>query len=293
MTLLNRILNPNVSLKSRVRQSTNGLITALFCEQLSLTHVVEFPKSGGSWIRNMIRTYLALDMFSGDRLLRKNDVVLTHSLYRPTYKRVVIVVRDPRDIYVSFYYYETVYENKAENLAIERYFRRDSSRTLQEDFAAYLAVKLKIRSHPWFYYRDFLNAWVDRSDVCVVRYEDCLQNPQSELTRILEFVDQPIDLDRVKRTIEETSFANVTKSRYGEQRDPGQADNRRFHRKGIAGDWKNHFNESSCCLLEEFEGHSLRRLGYEPDDKWVKRFRFEVSGRSDARFPDVLQRDTG
>ena len=45
-----------------------------------------------------------------------------------------------------------------------------------------------------------------------------------------------------------------------------------FERKGIAGDWRNHFDPRSCELLERHEGESLRRLGYEADASWIERF---------------------
>lgn len=41
-----------------------------------------------------------------------------------------------------------------------------------------------------------------------------------------------------------------------------------FERKGIAGDWKNHFNKESKKLFKEFSSKELIKLNYEKNDNW-------------------------
>ena len=85
-----------------------------------------------------------------------------------------------------------------------------------------------------------------------------------------------IGLDRVSHTVSETNFKAITQKKYGMARNSGEQDNSKFHRKGTAGDWRNHFNEASCQLLEKMEGSSLRMLGYEKDSAWVDNFASEM-----------------
>ena len=267
---LERIFNPAIPLRVRAIQVTNVAIEWALAGPFDLVHVVEFPKCGGSWIRNMIRTYRGRRLFTGGSLIRPHDVVMAHRLYRRRYAKPIIVVRDPRDVYVSFYYYETAYEGRDRNASVFRHFTHDPDRPVQEDFSDYLQAKLQRPSHPWFYFREFLDAWLDREPSCLVRYEDCLEDPSAELTRMLRFIGEPIDEEQVHRVVEQTSFSAITKERYTQSRAAGQADNTKFHRKGTAGDWKAHFTRDSRSLFEEIEGGSLRRLGYESDSRWLE-----------------------
>ncbi|MEO1576527.1 MAG: sulfotransferase domain-containing protein, partial [Pseudomonadota bacterium] len=123
--------------------------------------------------------------------------------------------------------------------------------------------------HPWFDYSQFLDDWLGRPGTCLVRFEDCLADAATELTRMLRYLDEPIDLDKINEVVEATSFKAITREKYAENRDAGQTDNSKFHRKGVAGDWKNHFNAEARALFEQIEGSSLRRLGYESDGSWV------------------------
>jgi len=267
-----RVFNRRVKLAQRALHLSNVGIEAALSGPLRLAHVVEFPKCGGSWVRNMLRTYRNTDLFTHERLLRRGDVVMVHRLYRRRFPRPIVVVRDPRDLYVSFYYYETAFERRDPSTVLFTHFRHDPQRPVQEDFHEYLRVKLLRLTHPWFFYSQFLDAWLNRPQVCVVRYEDCLAEPQTQLIRMLRFLGEDIDLERVERTVQQTSFSAITQARYGQSRAPGEEDKTKFHRKGIAGDWKNHFNAASCRLLEQLEGTSLRRLGYEVDAGWVEKF---------------------
>jgi hypothetical protein len=46
-------------------------------------------------------------------------------------------------------------------------------------------------------------------------------------------------------------------------RQPGEADPQSFLRKGIAGDWKNHFDEECNRLYCAVAGEALEKAGYE------------------------------
>ena len=265
-----KIFNPDVSARKRACQITNSFLEVFFSKPLGLIQIVEFPKCGGSWIRNMIRTYINVEMYTGDRLLHKNDVVMTHRLFSRRIRRPIVVIRDPRDMYVSFYYFQTAYQNRNTHSPLFKFFRHDPERPVQEDFFDYLQAKLLHPSHPWFFYSQFLDSWLNRPDTCVVKYEDCLKDSGMQLIRMLKFHKIPVDLNKISQTIEETSFKAITKKKYGKSRKTGQTDNTKFHRKGVAGDWKNVFNEEACRLLDKFEGPSLRRLGYEKDSSWVE-----------------------
>lgn len=261
----------NRPLRARLRQGTNVALSVAFGRQLGLVHVIEYPKCGGSWVRNMLADYTSTERFLDDRLVRRGDVVQVHRLPKTWYRRPVVVSRDPRDMYVSFYHHETRYGSRERNLAITRHFQPDPSRPLREDFAAYLEAKLRYVTHPPFSLAEFVRAWRGRPAAVWVRYEDCLANGEAALTRVVQALGLPLDAGRVRHAVEINRFENATRAR-GKERKPGDADPSAFERKGVAGDWRNHFDRRSCELLERYEGESLRALGYERDACWIDRF---------------------
>ncbi len=261
----------NVPLRVRALQVANGAASFALSRPLGLIHVVEHPKCGGSWVRNMLHTYNGTELFLDQRLLRLREVIQVHRLHRAWYWRPVVVVRDPRDMFVSFYYHETHYRRRERNLAIERYFRHDPKRLRRDDFVAYLEAKLANRTHPPFAYGEFVRSWKDQPRTIRVRYEDFLADPGRELTRVVRHLGLEPDPQRIREAVELNRFENATRAR-GQTRRPGEADLGEFERKGIAGDWKNHFDRRSCELIERFEGWTLRELGYEGDAGWIERF---------------------
>jgi hypothetical protein len=284
--LIDRLNLVNVPIQRRAYQAANAVIAAVFGGPLRICHVVEFPKCGGSWISNTIRSYVGSSFNDGYRLVGRDEVIQKHVRYRPDLTRVVVTVRDPRDMFVSAYYHETSFADREKSLPIERYFRKDPERPIAEDFAEYLEAKLLHVTHPRFFYSQFLDSWLGRPGVCVVRYEDFLEDAEAQLIRVVRFLERPVELDRIRAAVVANSFENTTRRLYGVERATGVEDNTRFVRKGIVGDWKNHFNERSCQLLEKFEGSSLRRLGYERDGKWIAAHLEESNpaGSTDRRF---------
>jgi hypothetical protein len=56
--------------------------------------------------------------------------------------------------------------------------------------------------------------------------------------------------------------------RLSEGREQGQEDTSSFYRKGVAGDWKNHFTERDKRIFKKEAGELLIELGYERDLDW-------------------------
>lgn len=271
-TIIQKVFNKDVALKNKIFYITNGALMPFFCKKLEIVHVVEFPKCGGSWVRNMIRTYMGKDLFINNRFISKYDVILSHKTYTAAYKNPVVVVRDPRDMYVSFYHYETNFKDRSKKPAIYDYFIHDPERDQKEDFYHYLKAKMLYKSHPWCFYSQFIDSWVNVPNICLVKYEDCLKDAGKQLIKIMRHLDRTIDFDRIDNAVEKTSFMSITKEKYGVSRVAGDVDNSKFHRKGIAGDWKNYFSGESCELFDKLEGRTLIELGYENDESWISDF---------------------
>ncbi len=102
-----------------------------------------------------------------------------------------------------------------------------------------------------------------RSDYTEVRYEDLLEHPNEEVERLLGFLGVDTDETLVEHCVSQASFEKLSKGRERGEEDPSS-----FYRKGIAGDWKNHFTEEDRRVFKEEAGELLIRLGYEEDLDW-------------------------
>jgi hypothetical protein len=96
-----------------------------------------------------------------------------------------------------------------------------------------------------------------------VRYEDLLVRPNEEVERLLGFLGVDTDETLVEHCVGSASFQRLSKGRRRGQEDPSS-----FYRKGIAGDWKNHFSQEDRRVFKEEAGELLIRLGYEDDLDW-------------------------
>ncbi|MEW6667467.1 MAG: sulfotransferase [Thermodesulfobacteriota bacterium] len=89
------------------------------------------------------------------------------------------------------------------------------------------------------------------------RYEDLHQEPEVALGRILSFLEVDASPESVARCLEAGSFQRVSKGR-----NRGEEDRGSFFRKGIVGDWRNHFDEAGLRVFMRHAGSLLRDLGY-------------------------------
>lgn len=96
-----------------------------------------------------------------------------------------------------------------------------------------------------------------------LRYEDLLVDPAPHLTRVFE----AIGVDASEKTVAKCVEANSFEAKSG-GRKPGEADPDSFVRKGVAGDWKNHFGDAERAAFKDVAGDELVALGYEQDGNW-------------------------
>jgi hypothetical protein len=96
-----------------------------------------------------------------------------------------------------------------------------------------------------------------------VRYEDLLERPHREVERLLGFLGVDTRESVVERCVVSASFEKLSRGRERGQEDPTS-----FYRKGVAGDWKNHFTQEDRRVFKEEAGGLLIRLGYEEDLNW-------------------------
>ena len=237
-----------------------------FSNYLPLYIVNEYPKSGGTWVCQMLSDYLAIPFPRNQFPKFQSSIIHGHYLYFPTLKNMYIVIRDGRDIMVS-YYHQSLFKHERFNDRLVEITRKDLNfndyHDVKKNMPKFIEYKFRIKKYPRFTWSDFANSWIDKN-VPIIKYENLLIDPIKVLGEAIHKVCnvQP-DENRLREISEKYSFKNQT------GRNPGEENKLSFLRKGIAGDWKNYFSKEASQVFNKFAGNELIKLGYEIDDSWI------------------------
>jgi hypothetical protein len=89
-----------------------------------------------------------------------------------------------------------------------------------------------------------------------VRYENLHADPAGETRCMFRFLGVSADDVTVRSCVQQASFRALT------GREPGVEDPDSHYRKGIVGDWRNHFDDETLRQFEAVAGPLLAELGY-------------------------------
>jgi hypothetical protein len=244
-------------LNGALRHLVSRVVSPVIGSNLVLT---EYPKSGGSWICQMLAELMEME-FPRNRLPTfTNTIIQAHYLNGLLIKKPVVVYRDGRDVMVSLYHY-SMFVNEKNNKRFVQHARDIAKFSNPEDIRANmpefirLAFNNKITRFNW---AEFVRSWIKREDAIPVRYEDMIRDTQNELSDlILKISGSMPDNHRLIQVVEKYSF----ESQSGRKR--GVEKNNSFLRKGIAGDWKNKFSQEALDVFNSYARNELTTLGYE------------------------------
>lgn len=232
--------------------------------------LVSYPRSGNTWVRFLVANLIQYD--SGEpvdfhsvhqvipdieveahremlRTMSPPRLIKTHSPYDSRFKRVIYILRDGRDVMVSYYYY-LVGQGRFEGGFLEFLKKDDLYPCLWHEHA---------------------ESWLQRTNQCellLIRYEDLLRQPEIELEKMARFAGLPFDKDRLRWSVSNSSFDAMRKVEREKGRAFGPTQGFEFVRKGIVGDWKKHFDSAHKKVFKSYANQTLLRLGYVDSEDW-------------------------
>ncbi len=171
------------------------------------------------------------------------------------YDRAIVLVRDPRDRVVSEIYSHLYSHESIPSVDVDReIFSQIPDMCDRVKYGISKAAAFTQFYLSWFEYQD--------SSVLLVRYEDLVDDQHAGYARILEWLGSDMPRETRNTLIARLSF----RERSGRQ--PGETDVFSHYRRGIAGDWKNHFDRKQGERWELVFPGLLEATGYETSENW-------------------------
>jgi len=243
----------------------------IFPDDVFLT---SYPRSGNTWARFLVGnlaypsepvTFLNVerlvpDMYKhSDRTLRnlpRPRIMKSHECFDPRYKKIIYVVRDPRDVAVSNYHWEMKQRSMGDSYPIEKFVPR------------WLEPIYWDRLGSW---GDHVTSWLStrqgKPGFLLLRYEDMLANPEKELEKVARLLGIDPEPARLRRAAELSSADRMRRL----EKDQGDQwvqtrytrQDKNFVRKAASGDWRAILPSESVEMIESEWGEIMKRLGYE------------------------------
>jgi hypothetical protein len=236
------------------------------------TFLVSYPKSGNTWTRflvaNLIRkdepvTFENIERIVPDTVkntrrqlakIPRPRIVKSHEYFDPRYRKVIYIVRDPRDVVVSYYYFHLKTRVIEDGYPMGRYV----ARFIAGEVDAYASWHDNVTS--WLATREHSSSFL------LLRYEDMMQRPVDELSRIAAFLGISRTADELSRAVERSS---ADRMRELEEKQADVWVNTKKTRKDIpfvrtakTGGWKQSLSVNLAQEIESAWGPTMQRLGY-------------------------------
>jgi len=186
--------------------------------------VVAYPGSGGQWLRRLIASLLGPsseanvmsrlpDLYHASRRgfakMKRPRIIFSHECFDPEYRKVIYLVRDPRDVAVAQYEQRRRGGSIDNAVSLEQFVSIFLTRTEEYEGGWAEEFSGSIKANHGFAYRsrlkdEFLGtpaswgenvmSWIgargrDPNAMLLLRYEDLLNDPEGQLERVAEFLN--------------------------------------------------------------------------------------------------------
>lgn len=246
--------------------------------------VVSFAKSGRTWLRAMIsRLYQQIYDLPEDILIgfdnfhdmdsRIPRLFFTHDNYISDFtghtdskidfydKKVLLLMRDPRDVAVS-QFFQWRFRMGAKNKLLNPYLPQNDDCTIY-DFVTHKNGGME-------HIIGFMNLWAKEMHhiraLDLLRYEDMRASPHQALTRMAQFLEIPATADQIEEAVEYASYENMKKKEAdhsfrnsGGRMAPADRDNPDSYkvRRAKVGGYRDYFDDAQVLTIDRMMAETL------------------------------------
>lgn len=261
--ILTKLKNKIINLASGKKKKVKKIQT--FPDDIWL---VSYPKSGNTWLRFIIANYLTnnqCNLKSVNRIvpdihynannclkIERPRFIKSHLPFTPDYKKVVYLVRDGRDVAVSYYFHLMKFRNIPKSTEFADFVKKFNQGSVGH-FSSW---------------SNHVNSWLDHQpeQFMLVKYEDLKTDIVAQMTQILDFAGITIDDFKLKSAIEASHFDQMKSLEQKQQHEFKALANSDtdipFMRSGKAGEWEKFFNDNLHTNFLKINSKALKRLNY-------------------------------
>lgn len=250
----------------RTKPASRGL--AVYSDDIFL---VSYPKSGNTWIRFLVGNLISdktvnfsniesiiPDIYQHNQSfftkVSRPRIIKSHEYFCPLYKKVIYVVRDPRDVAVSYYFHQ------------KKFRRIDNSVSISEFTNKFLEGNID----PFGSWAENVGSWIGAREFdknfLLVRYEDLIADTVNEISRISDFMNLQNNCKSIIDAIEASTLdkmKSIEKTTGNKSKALRKSDkNMPFVRKGKCYDWKNHLSSRDAFKIEKEWHYIMAKLNY-------------------------------
>jgi hypothetical protein len=236
--------------------------------------LVSYPKSGNTWTRFLIANLVfpekqpdfanLNELIPDPEGLSKRHLenmprpryIKSHQYFDPRYKKLIYIVRDPRDVVLSEFHFDIKRRAISEDYPLQQFVSRFVRGELNHPYGTWGE-----NAASWFYTRR------QGPQFLLVRYESLQSQAIDEMEKIAEFLGVSADPERIAFAIQQSSADRMRELEkkqgmlWSSTRETRQ--DKPFVRAAKAGGWKNELPEASVAEIEGAWGGLMREIGYE------------------------------
>ena len=168
------------------------------------------------------------------------------------------VIRDPRDVVVSGYF-SHLDTHPEDNWARLHYYRK-----LLQGQSKYEGLESEMSFSSRFLFAMY--SWdYTQSRILELKFEDLIADPLACFSAVFEHLgvgEAPLPRALLARILSASTFETLSGGRR-----PGEEANHHY-RRGLPGDWRNHFSARHIDLFKRLYNPLLIKTGYERNEDW-------------------------
>jgi len=230
--------------------------------------IVSYPKSGNTWLRLLVANFyfknvnynnieqLVPETYhtnESEFINKKLRIFKCHDYYDHRFGRAIYIVRDPREVVVSAYFFAIKIGTISKNYSKRKFVRNFLNGEFNSNFGT------------WYQH---VGSWYGAKDnnILFIRYEDLKKKMAVEILKIAKFLKIEISSKKISKIVRKTSF-KILQDQEGKHgvdwaSIPNNASKIKFFRDAKIDSWKNFLTKKEVKKIKQMWGRNMKIFNY-------------------------------